>query len=74
MSKVKSNSNSKVWAPPVFPVAGRLPGNVVAVNSNYKKQTAEEDFHHRQVNAKGQSQRILVRSKFAHQFVLRWHQ
>ena len=58
MSKVNSNPNAKVWAPPVFPVAGRLSGNVVTVNNNYKKQTAEEDFHHRQVNAKGRSQRF----------------
>ena len=58
MSEVNSNSNAKVWAPPVFPVAGRLPGDVVTVTANCNKQTAEEDCHHRQVNAKGRSQRF----------------
>jgi hypothetical protein len=58
MSEVKSNSSAKVWAPPVFPVAGRLPGDVMTVTANCNKQTAEENFHHRQVNAKGQSQRL----------------
>ncbi|WP_178081867.1 MULTISPECIES: hypothetical protein [unclassified Pseudomonas] len=58
MSKVKNNSNAKVWAPPVFPVEGRLPGDVVTVTANYKKQTAEEHAHHRNVNSKGQSQRL----------------
>ncbi|KEX93178.1 T6SS phospholipase effector Tle1-like catalytic domain-containing protein [Pseudomonas putida] len=56
MSEVKSNSNAKVWAPPVFPVAGRLPGDVVTVTANYKRQTAEERCHQQGVNAKGQSQ------------------
>jgi len=58
MSEVKSNPNAKVWAPPVFPLMGRLPSDVVKVTANYNKQTAEENFHHRQVNAKGQSQRF----------------
>ncbi|PMZ82867.1 hypothetical protein C1X61_30245, partial [Pseudomonas sp. FW215-T2] len=58
MSKVNNNSNAKVWAPPVFPVEGRLPGDVVTVTANYKKQTAEERGHQRGVNSKGQSQRF----------------
>jgi hypothetical protein len=58
MPEVKSNPNAKVWAPPVFPLMGRLPSDVVKVTANYNKQTAEEIFHHRQVNAKGQSQRF----------------
>jgi hypothetical protein len=58
MSKVNSNSNAKVWAPPVFPVTGRLPGDVVTVTDNYEKQIAEELGHQRKVNSKGQSQRL----------------
>ncbi|MDF9906642.1 UNVERIFIED_ORG: hypothetical protein OKW15_004598 [Pseudomonas reinekei] len=58
MSEVNSNSSAKVWAPPVFPVAGRLPGDVMTVTANCNKQTAEEDCHHRQTNCKGQSQRF----------------
>ncbi|WP_258394896.1 hypothetical protein [Pseudomonas fluorescens] len=55
MSEVKNNSNAKVWVPPVFPVEGRLPGDVVAVTANYKKQIAEEVCHQRGVDSKGQS-------------------
>ena len=55
MSEVKINSSAKVWAPPVFPVAGRLPGDVVTVTANYKRQTAEEHCHQQGVNSKGQS-------------------
>ncbi|HEF4762992.1 TPA: DUF2235 domain-containing protein [Pseudomonas putida] len=57
MSEVKKNNNAKVWAPPVFPKEGRLPGDVVTVTDNYEKQTAEEHGHQRDVNSKGQSQR-----------------
>lgn len=56
MSEVKKNKNAKVWAPPVFPVKGRLPGDVVTVTANYKKQMAEEVCHQRGVDANGQSQ------------------
>ncbi|MBD0681072.1 T6SS phospholipase effector Tle1-like catalytic domain-containing protein [Pseudomonas sp. PSB11] len=56
MSEVKNNSSAKVWVPPAFPMEGRLPGNVVTVTANYKKQIAEEVFHQRGVNSKGQSQ------------------
>ena len=55
MPEVKNNSSAKVWAPPVFPLAGRLPGNVVTVTANYKKQIAEEVCHQRGVDSKGQS-------------------
>ncbi|MFS2200609.1 DUF2235 domain-containing protein [Pseudomonas sp. Pseusp3] len=57
MSEVKNNKGAKVWAPPVFPVEGRLPDDVVTVTDNYEKQTAEELGHQRSVNSKGQSQR-----------------
>jgi len=57
MPEVKNNSNAKVWVPPVFPVEGRLPGDTVTVTANYKKQTAEEHGHQREVDSKGQSQR-----------------
>ncbi|WP_225441923.1 hypothetical protein [Pseudomonas umsongensis] len=56
MSEVKINSSAKVWAPPVFPVAGRLPGDVVTVTANYKRQTAEEYCHQQSVSSKGQCQ------------------
>ncbi|PAM78477.1 hypothetical protein CES87_31185 [Pseudomonas sp. ERMR1:02] len=39
-------------------MVGRLPGSVVTVTNNYEKQTAEEHSHQRNVNAKGQSQRL----------------
>jgi hypothetical protein len=55
MSEVKNNKSAKVWAPPVFPLEGRLPGNVVTVTANYKKQIAEEVCHQRGVDSKGQS-------------------
>jgi hypothetical protein len=55
MSEVKSNSHAKVWAPPVFPMGGRLPGDVVTVTANYKKRTAEEHDHQKGVNSKGRS-------------------
>jgi hypothetical protein len=56
MSEVKKNKNAKVWGPPIFPVEGRLPGDVVTVTANYKKQIAEEVCHQRGVDSKGQSQ------------------
>jgi hypothetical protein len=37
-------------------VEGRLPGDVVTVTANYKKQIAEEVCHQRGVDSKGQSQ------------------
>ena len=52
MSEVKNNKSAKVWAPPVFPLKGRLPGNVVTVTANYKKQIAEEVSHQRGVDSK----------------------
>lgn len=58
MPEVMRNSSAKVWAPPVFPMVGRLPGHVSSVTANCDKQTAEEDCHHRQVNAKNKSQRF----------------
>ena len=54
MSEVKSNSIAKAWAPPLFPVAGRLPTDVSAVTANYNKQTAEENIFRQGVNARGQ--------------------
>ncbi|MDP9690396.1 UNVERIFIED_ORG: hypothetical protein J2W82_004076 [Pseudomonas mohnii] len=56
MSEVKINSSAKVWAPPVFPVAGCLPGDVVTVTANYNGQTAEEYCHQQSVSSKGQCQ------------------
>lgn len=58
MSEVKNNLSAKVWAPPAFPVVGRLPGEVLTVTCNCDKQTAEEDSHHQQVNSKGRCQRF----------------
>jgi hypothetical protein len=58
MSDVKNKSKAQAWAPPVFPAAGRLPCDIRKVTANYKKQTAEEDSHHQQVNSKGRSQRF----------------
>jgi hypothetical protein len=37
-------------------VEGRLPGDVVTVTANYKRQIAEEVCHQRGVDSKGQSQ------------------
>jgi hypothetical protein len=73
MSEVKGNSNAKVWVPPVFPMEGRLPGDVVTVTANYKKQTAEEHCHQQGVNSKGQSQGgECCHSLSARKSVLRW--
>ncbi len=54
MSEVKTSAIAKVWAPPLFPVTGRLPTEVATVTANYNKQTAEEDLFRQGVNAKGQ--------------------
>ncbi|KPZ26420.1 T6SS phospholipase effector Tle1-like catalytic domain-containing protein [Pseudomonas syringae group genomosp. 3] len=54
MSEVKSNAIAKAWAPPLFPVAGRLPTDIPAVTANYNKQTTEENIFRQGVNAKGQ--------------------
>jgi hypothetical protein len=59
MPEVKENSKSKAWAPPAFPVAGRLPTNIGMVNDNCGKQTFEEDQFHRCVDSKGRSQRFV---------------
>ena len=58
MSEVKNNSKNKAWAPPSFPVAGRLPTDIKVVTSNYEKQTAEEDCFRRGLSSKGQNQRF----------------
>jgi len=54
MSEVKSNSIAKAWAPPLFPVGGRLPTDVSTVTANYQKQTAEENLFRQGVNGRGQ--------------------
>nr|WP_243845341.1 DUF2235 domain-containing protein [Pseudomonas syringae] len=54
MPEVKSNPIAKAWAPPLFPVAGRLPTDISAVTANYNKQTAEENIFRQGVNARGQ--------------------
>ena len=58
MPEVKESSSAKAWAPPPFPVGGRMPTDVGVVACNCGKQTLEEDFFHRQVNSKGRSQRF----------------
>jgi len=73
MSEVKSNSHAKVWAPPIFPMGGRLPGEVVTGNANYKKQTAEEHCHQQGVNPKDSPRGgECCHSLSAHKSVLRW--
>ena len=56
MSTVKENSSSKAWAPPEFPVNGRLPTEISAVTANYEKQTLEENLFRQVVNSRGQKQ------------------
>jgi hypothetical protein len=56
MSTVKENSSSKAWAPPEFPVNGRLPTQLSAVTANYDKQTCEENLFRQGVNFRGQKQ------------------
>ena len=58
MPEVKENSKAKAWAPPAFPVTGRLPADARVVTGNYGKQTFEEDCFHQQLNSKGRSQRF----------------
>ena len=58
MPEVKENSKAKAWAPPAFPVTGRLPADARVVTGNYGKQTLEEDCFHQQLNSKGRSQRF----------------
>ena len=54
MSEMKSNSIAKAWAPPVFPVSGRLPTITSVVAANYNKQTFEESRYRQGVNSRGQ--------------------
>ena len=58
MPEVKENSNAKAWAPPIFPVGGRISSDVSVVTCNFGKQTLEEDCFLRKVNSKGRSQRF----------------
>ncbi|WP_196304771.1 phospholipase effector Tle1 domain-containing protein, partial [Pseudomonas fluorescens] len=55
MSEIKdTNSKTKAWAPPIFPVGGRLPTDIRKMTDNYNKQTAEENAFRRTTNARGQ--------------------
>ena len=56
MSEVKNNSVAKAWAPPRFPVGGRLPSETSVVTANYNKQTSEENIFRQGINSKGQKQ------------------
>ncbi|WP_434648870.1 T6SS phospholipase effector Tle1-like catalytic domain-containing protein [Pseudomonas sp. D1-2] len=49
-----NNSQAKAWAPPIFPVGGRLPVEMRNVVENYNKQTAEKNAFRRTSNARGQ--------------------
>ena len=53
MSEIKENK-AKVWAPPTFPVGGRLPVEIRKVTENYSKQTKEENLFRQTTNARGQ--------------------
>ncbi|TLG90557.1 DUF2235 domain-containing protein [Pseudomonas edaphica] len=56
MSKVKCDTNENVWAPPSFPVCGRLPSDIKKVTDNYELQIFEENNERNKFNAKGQGQ------------------
>jgi hypothetical protein len=57
MSEVKNNnSKAKAWAPPVFPVGGRLPTEIRKVADNHDKQTTEKNLFRQKTNARGQKQ------------------
>lgn len=53
MSDIKENSKAKVWAPPAFPVEGRLPFDVRVVTDNYEKQACKEKGFHQTRDANG---------------------
>ncbi|WP_447753760.1 T6SS phospholipase effector Tle1-like catalytic domain-containing protein [Pseudomonas nicosulfuronedens] len=56
MSEVKKEEQlDKIWAPPVFPVTGRLPTDSRDVSDNYDKQCSEENLYRQGRNAKGQT-------------------
>ncbi|MGJ7517108.1 T6SS phospholipase effector Tle1-like catalytic domain-containing protein [Pseudomonas baetica] len=59
MSKMKESSKAKAWAPPVFPVEGRLPADVRAVTNNYKKHLYEENLFQRTPDAQGQHSQLF---------------
>ncbi|MBJ2346101.1 MULTISPECIES: T6SS phospholipase effector Tle1-like catalytic domain-containing protein [Pseudomonas] len=55
MSEIKdTNSKSKAWAPPIFPVGGRLPTDIRKVTANYNKQLEEKNLFRQTFNARGQ--------------------
>jgi len=55
MPSVKNmDPKAKAWAPPIFPIGGRLPTEIRKVTENYNKQTAEENAFRRTTNARGQ--------------------
>ncbi|WP_339505524.1 T6SS phospholipase effector Tle1-like catalytic domain-containing protein [Pseudomonas sp. RL_105y_Pfl2_101] len=55
MPEVKdNNSKAKAWAPPIFPVGGRLPTDIRKVTDNYNKQTTEENRFRQTTNDRGQ--------------------
>lgn len=59
MSEIKNNSKSKAWAPPVFPLEGRLPADVRIVTKNYQKHTYEEDRFQRTPDAQGRRSQLF---------------
>ena len=55
MSVEKNNSSkAKSWAPPIFPVGGRLPTDIRKVTENYNKQLEEKNRFRQTFNARGQ--------------------
>ena len=58
MPEVKGNPENKAWAPPVFPVGGRLPMNIPAVSTNFERQEAEQSRFKQGKNSRGQSRRM----------------
>lgn len=53
MSKMNDKSKANAWAPPAFPLEGRLPVDVRIVTKNYQKHTYEEDRFQRTPDAQG---------------------
>ncbi|WP_147475198.1 DUF2235 domain-containing protein, partial [Pseudomonas syringae] len=56
MPEIKIQSRAKAWAPPVFPVDGRLPSVVTQVTANYNLQIFEENSPRQEGNSKRQRQ------------------
>ena len=58
MSKVKRGSEENVWAPPAFPVGGRLPSDIKKVAASYGLQYFQVALQELEVNEVGE---VLVR-------------